>query len=762
MTGEIYATMSNGQPAVFPADTTPAELHALGATPRQTAGQAVASVDSGLGESVAQGATLGAGDELAAWLRSKLPGVSNFMTQPNAFEKSVGVKPAIAPVDEAAPDAQRYDQELAKTRQRQKDYHEAHPYFDTGGKIAGAVMSTLGALPASALRGGTAAATIGKNALVGAGVGGVTGFNEGEGGAAKRLDAAIIPAATGLGLGAAAPVVAPIVGKAVAGAGRWTAGKIGDAIEALASSGAASRGNVRPAMVEAVAAGGGDAAPAAGSMVPAPKGASAATDIAAGGEAGVTPAAADQSRALRLARALQAPRENAPVNAAHERLARAMSEAGVTPDQGKVILADLGAGATIADIDRVVTDLARDTFAKPGRAKGLFRENFGARREGAGDRLTTAGRENIADDVSFVQAKEANTAKRTATARQLYGEVRDAGLNVTPELQRMLSTPLVKKAVETIKATDKSLRPSGLTLAEAGERPTLAGVITDPILANRVKSVLRGLKDRAFNGTNPDPDKGQKLGDFYRAFRGELHAANPKLAEANRAYHADSRVQEFMDHGRTFMRGGTNETTDAMAPHIIRRELDKATPEQAHAFLVGMQDAWRSTVRGSSEAARGAARKLPGQLDIMDRLREAVGKERADKLLAKARTEFHFNETENMVQGGSDTFSKAAGAAHDAAPVLKEAAEGVGHAIAEPLTGSLKLAKTLLSHFVGKNPHAGADMRYELAKILSNHADPAANQATLDLVKRLMTSRSQLARVPTPVGGAVGGTQSAP
>lgn len=115
---------------------------------------------------------------------------------------------------------------------------EARPGYDLAGRLVGAVPGAIataplvgtGALGAVALRG----------AGVGAGMGAVQGFNEGEGGISQRLFGALTGGVLGAGIGAAAPVV----GRGIGAAYGYLADKAKGVPEALAPYAAGARDRV--------------------------------------------------------------------------------------------------------------------------------------------------------------------------------------------------------------------------------------------------------------------------------------------------------------------------------------------------------------------------------------------------------------------------------------------------------------------------------------------------------------------------------------
>lgn len=145
-----------------------------------------ATIGGGI-RTLAQGITLGFGDEAEAYVKSKFTG-------------------------------QDRDELLAEIRKNISQFKQAKPILATGLEMGGAVASSL--VPAGlAVKGGLAAAKgagLAKAGLRGAGVGaaegGIAGFGAGEGGFGNRLESAATGAALGAALGGALPIAGAVGG----------------------------------------------------------------------------------------------------------------------------------------------------------------------------------------------------------------------------------------------------------------------------------------------------------------------------------------------------------------------------------------------------------------------------------------------------------------------------------------------------------------------------------------------------------------------
>lgn len=150
--------------------------------------------------SVAQGASFGFADEIAAGGDALLGHLVGRGSQAGSF-------------------GERYEQNLAAERGRDRAAAESNPIQTTAGNIVGAVGGGIAATPRAVVQGAaTTWGAVGRLTGLGAAQGGVAGFGAGEGGVENRLSEAQTGAAFGGVAGAVAPAVGAGVVRAVRGA----------------------------------------------------------------------------------------------------------------------------------------------------------------------------------------------------------------------------------------------------------------------------------------------------------------------------------------------------------------------------------------------------------------------------------------------------------------------------------------------------------------------------------------------------------------
>jgi len=145
-----------------------------------------------------------------------------------------------------------YDERLALHREREARMEAEHPGASLAARLAPAAIPSS-AVMRGVLGGATLPSRVARGAGAGAGLSGLFGFMEGEGGAEERAKGILPAAAIGAGLGGAIPLVGGMIGRAAYSratkAGRETVPsaatlkqQAGDLYEAAAQSGAMAPG----------------------------------------------------------------------------------------------------------------------------------------------------------------------------------------------------------------------------------------------------------------------------------------------------------------------------------------------------------------------------------------------------------------------------------------------------------------------------------------------------------------------------------------
>ena len=684
---DIIVNLPGGRKANFPAGTPPQEIEAALAT-------LAVPVSDGMAQSFGQGVTFGAGDELAAGVRAATPGFSNWMMKPSAFEQSLG-KTGQAVSD--APTYQgRYDEELAKERQKLADFRSQNPALATGSEIAGNVTggAALSALPGvgtlftgSAGLGGAVAKGVGAGALLG----GAQGFGAGEGGFDSRLRSAGTGAAFGAAAGGALPIVAKGGSILYEKAAPKLLNKIADVADKYAPM-------VTPKSLSA-------AAPEGGQV-------QADSLLATIGEK----ARAGANRVEQVA--------------AIKRLAQVIaSDGGVNRARGEV--GRLGEDAFIADTGRGAERLATVGKLTSNDAANKYSTAYGARNARTGERFINA----MGDEAkvpSLFDAQKFLTKYRSTEGAKIYDPVLRSGqFNISPEMDDLLKVPAVRKAMDKV-------------IADGAENGIEVGAAE---AAHMVKQQLNNNADAAFQSGNAvNKSFVRDVGDKWEQ---ALWSANPAIKEADTAYakvaslHDPKTGEGWLKRGTDFMKSGQGDAAVNVSPSALAADLPGATPQQVQAFRVGSSNVMRDAAMSGPDSTRRLAKAITDNDILRQKLSEIYKPETVSRLMNRSAAERQYAAANSRVNAGSETADRVANLA-------RETVLGAPPTSGGDIGRIFDWAKTALA----KTDAASGPVRSKLADLLAN-PNAQINAETLSLVEALLARQAApRATAGLPAGAA--------
>ncbi len=554
-------------------------------------------VSDALANAFGQGATFNFGDELTAFVRSKLPEFSNWMMKG-------GRQTAFGSGDAAVPDASTggqtvatgpnaYEDELAKIRAQTKADEAANPNLMTAANVAGNVAGTVPLLAAapSALTAVSPSLLVNAAKMAGTGalLGGTAGFGSGEGGLENRAASATIPAIAGGLLGGAMPF----------------AGSVARSVAESAPGRAVSRNVVDPVTSRIAQYLGGGAA-----------------------EAGGAAESVVQSGAL-------------------QRLVSAAQRGRFNPQEGQTALNTLGDQAMVADINPALRGQAELANTMQGQTQTLAEQLMGKRSErylGAPRRMTAALEGNQPPPSAFALRGEGQAFDQNARAvgNQAYGKMAGESLNMSDEMRQMVNIPAVRDALTQIEADAAS---TGTKLA--------------PIeIMDRVKQKLNDTATAAFASGKPinKADVGNLAKDWESAF----WRANPSAQEAAGIYRGAKSLPEFFDAGANALRpaGMTEAGIERSAPAVVDL-LQGANPQQIAAGRAGLINAARTQAQEGTKQTRALAEKLLDSEPLQQKF-GTLAPDVTPNVLRQARSEQTFAETNKAVREGSPSARRLA------------------------------------------------------------------------------------------------------
>lgn len=522
------------------------------------------------------------------------------------------------PTSQAGTWKQRYDENLAGERGRMKQFREENPVAATTANIAGSVAGTvpvLAAAPALTATGPSLVGNVARMAAVGGGTGAVQGFGEGEGGFANRATNAALYGGIGAVMGGAMPILGAAGRKALETApGRYVSEKV---VSPLARTLAARFEGVAPRSLSAAAP---DGSP---------------------GVMGAMGEVADRTG-------------NVPQSGAVSRLATAMQRSGMTPEQVRSRVNQLGPESVLADVDPQFLSAARSANTLPGQTRSVAKNVLEGRDRQAGTRLAKVFEGSEPPPSAFALRGEGQAFEQNlrAVGQRAYDAMDDAGLRQTPELIKLYENPKVSAAITKVMSEEKATR-IGTSRAPAS-----------PV--DIMHKVKQEIQDMGVSETG----RGSSTQSYYRDLAGEyvraLKAANPKLAEADVAYAQAASLPEFFDQGANLLArdGASTNAIEKSAP-ALADALRAADPQQRLAARTGATNAARSQAQESTRLARALAQRIDESAPVQSKLADLYGTEWAGKIGNQAAAERTFAETSNEILRGSKTADKAAEAMLD-------------------------------------------------------------------------------------------------
>lgn len=481
-----------------------------------------------------------------------------------------------------------YTENLAQERAQDKAFREAHPYIAGAANIAGNLGSAIALAPTIGI-GASFPATVMRFAGLGGGLGAIQGFGEGEGGFQNRLKQAGSEGVMGAIGGAAVPFAGALGSKVVEKVGTPLLRRLGEALGGESGEGVAKS-------LSAAAPDGGEA----------------------------------PGLVQRLGNAMVSGANKLDTSEAARNIAARVLQQKSTPDELAARAEQLGPWAMGADLGPSLLSEANAARLSSGEINSEVDKVLAERAKQYTPMLTDAFTGG-ADLPQLHTAGKYFAANEKQVGADMYGAMRDAGLNTSGEMREMQQVPAVQKAIASVQAD----------AAEAGARLTPIDVM------HRVKQKLG---DMAFpSGGLPNRDLPDLATDWRQAF----HSANPTAAAADAAMTEAKSLPEFMDLGLNFnLEGTTPKAVEASAPSVLDR-LANASGHQQGAYTLGVQNAGRMSAQNNPLSfASNLTKEKDG---VIQKLTAALGQQGQEKVMNAADAVRTFQQTANKLRGGSST-----------------------------------------------------------------------------------------------------------
>ncbi len=540
-----------------------------------------------------------------------LPYVDNLVRQA-ANGMTFGYADEIAAaLDSLVGRAGSYDEGLAQNRAQDKAFADQNPLAAGAANIAGNVATAALTLPAAATAmGPSLGMNVLKSGAVGAGMGGVQGFGEGEGGFVDRATHGVISAGLGAAGGALAPVAGAAASRAMESApGRWLG-------QNVIAPGARMIGE------------------AVGKPVPPASLSAAAPDGAAG----------SPSVFQNVAERFQNPAQRGAV----ERLATAGQREGMTADDivARTVakLDELGPQGVLADAGTQFRTEAERAYNLPGQTRTIADTVLKERTRGRGDRMVADfnGSEPAPSAKALRGEGGAFEENARAVGNRAYDAMDQAGLKQSPELMALYENEFVDRAINKVMDAESKTRV-GTSRAPAS-----------PV--DIMHKVKQEIQDMGVASTG----RGDSTQSYFRDLAGEyvraLKAANPELAHADTLYRQAKSLPEYFDVGAALLRKESPTSQDSIekSAAALADLLSKAeTGQQTLAARTGATNAARAEAEHSSGSALSLARRIDTSNPVRSKIDQLYGPEWGDAIKKGAAREVTFAETEQGIRGNS-------------------------------------------------------------------------------------------------------------
>jgi hypothetical protein len=644
---------------------------------------------TGMQDSFFSGALMNFGDEVKAGIRATFG--PDLINRYRDLDKKFGL-PGTAEPSKEADWKGRYDEELIRARESAKKFGQENPNLDLASNVAGNVAGSAALLAAGPAGLSTAGPSLTLNALkmgaVGGGLGAVAGYGSGEG-ESDRIDNALI----GGGFGAATGFALPFIGRGARLAYDRVAPKVLQAA-----------GNVAEKFVPRVRPGSLSAA-------------------APDGTAGI----AGDSMATRFADSARNAATKIEDDAALNRLAIAMSDRG-GPQAARQRMNALGEGAFIADANKGTERLAFVTQANSDDAAESMLKSYTARNKATGTRFKAA----IPGAPDARSADDFLAAYTSAEGSKIYDPVlRKGKLNVSDDMLRLMREK-------------ESLRSAMALVDETNAGETLR--LTQAEKAHLIKRALNRMEE----GVTPDGKPVDKtvLRAAARQWEDALWKANPAIKEADEAYAKVASLPETFERGRNFAAQGRGENALNASPEALRADLPRMTPDQRNVLAAGARSDMRRIASQGPDQTRRLAKSLTDGDDMVDRLREILGDDVAERIISRSDAERTYAEKFGNVMRGSPTAERNMTLMRD---------QGIG----PPASGDVMSVLRWARDQADKLDRPSEAVRRKLGDLLTN-PDAAANAETIALVEGILRRRASGNALRSSIPAAAGSAASGP
>lgn len=381
--------------------------------------------------------------------------------------------------------------------------------------------------------------------------------------------------------------------------------------------------------------------------------------------------------------------------AAARRIAQAMQDDGLTPEQAVEKVKQLGPEAALMDVGENLQGQARAVHSIPGEGRTKISNFLSARQEGVrgenvlpeGGQYQRAGR--IVDDLvpdQYGQAKADVVANRkTLGGAYEAAKSTDDIVNIQPMLDDLDAA--IPKAKGGIRSGLEKIR-SYLLDDDGNPEVTIdalhqAKMAIDDLMSGEARTSMGSVsKAKIRNYQDQLIDAIERSGDAGASYRtGRIGTAG------------QWRIDEALDSGVNFMRKSEFRDADELWSAV-----SKMKPEEQTAFKTGIAQWMREQMAGTKYTAN-AVKNLIGRPDIERKLKAVFGDDELRKFINAIEGEGQMYGTYARVRGGSPTAriqAEQEGIMRDPGQIAQGARDIVSGELARMLRGGANIAGGLM------------------------------------------------------------------
>jgi hypothetical protein len=445
-----------------------------------------------------------------------------------------------------------------------------------------------------------------------------------------------------------------------------------------------------------------------------------------------------------------------PKKVALDNLGRALGRDEVTPTavqdtlnataKPMAIVDATGTGLMTTNTQR----LGRTVETIPGKGSARAHEFLQDRQLGQADRVGDDIATNLSGDDFYKTLDDLNKTRRAAAA-PLYDEAYAQPITWNATVETLLDRPSTRQALGRARriAEEEGRDPRGLGLdldadGNVALNKTAASMQTLDYAKRGLDDVLETYRDKTTGKLVLD-ESGKAIDQTRRDFVKSVDDANPKYAEARKAWGGPTQTMEAARLGRDYAKG------DAEVTLARFREL---SPGDQDAFRLGVARELAGKVENTRDGANSVNR-IFGSKGQRSRLQALFPDDASFQAFEKAMSdEMRMSHTRQVVTGNSQT-GRIAAEQDDAAGLTNVAMDYAGGGARSVLFG---LAGRAASKARGMN-EASAD---ELSKMLFSSDRAAQARALVEVQRRQQLLADRAGRgVQAAMAGVAGGSNLA-